>query len=124
MFRKAATASMENRSWPRRRRSTHRKRIIESVRLLTWENIVESRLDFAVASPEAMRAMVALETAVAKLGIERSLYELVKLRASQITGRAFCVDMHTTDALEAGETASSMSAVVAGRKGPRQNFRH
>src|SRR3546814_20965989 len=52
-----------------------------------------------------MRAMVALETAVAKLGIERSLYELVKLRASQLNGCAFCVDMHTPDALAAGETA-------------------
>ena len=79
---------------------------------------MESRLDFAAASPEAMRAMVALETAVAKLGIERSLYELVKLRASQINGCAFCVDMHTTDALKAGESTRRLNTVVAWRETP------
>lgn len=79
---------------------------------------MESRLDFAEASPKVMQAMVALETAVKKLGIEQSLYELVKLRASQINGCAFCVDMHTRDALAEGEDPRRLSTIIAWREAP------
>jgi AhpD family alkylhydroperoxidase len=51
----------------------------------------------------AQRAMMALENAVHESGLERSLIELVKMRSSQINGCAYCLDMHSKDALAAGE---------------------
>ncbi len=79
---------------------------------------MNARIDFYTASPDAMKAMMALETAVTKLGIEPPLMELVKLRASQINGCAFCVDMHYTDARKAGETERRLSSVVTWREAP------
>ena len=77
-----------------------------------------ARANFYTASPDAMKAMVALETAVGKLGLEPSLLELVKLRASQINGCAFCVDTHTTDARKAGETERRLHGVLVWRETP------
>ena len=76
------------------------------------------RLNFYTASPEAMKAMVALESTVNKLGLEPSLLELVKLRASQINGCAFCVDLHTNDAHKAGETSRRLHGVSVWRETP------
>jgi AhpD family alkylhydroperoxidase len=63
-----------------------------------------ARLDYGKASPEATRAVYALEMFVKGSGLDHSLLELIKLRASQINGCAFCVDMHWKDARAAGET--------------------
>jgi AhpD family alkylhydroperoxidase len=82
------------------------------------EKIMHARTDFYTASPDAMKAMVALEVAVSKLGLEPSLLELVKLRSSQINGCAFCVDMHTTDARKAGETDRRLHGVGVWRETP------
>lgn len=79
---------------------------------------MNARTDFYTASPDAMKAMIALEVAVNKLGLEAPLLELVKLRASQINGCAFCIDMHTTDARKAGETDRRMHGVAAWRETP------
>ena len=79
---------------------------------------MESRLDFYKASPEAIKAMIAFSAAAEKLGIEHSLLELVKLRASQINGCAFCIDMHSADARKAGETERRLYAVTAWRETP------
>lgn len=79
---------------------------------------MSQRTDFYTASPDAMKAMIALEVAVGKLGLEASLVELIKLRASQINGCAFCVDMHTTDMRKAGETERRISAVCVWRETP------
>jgi alkylhydroperoxidase family enzyme len=57
-----------------------------------------TRMNYAKAAPGAMRAMNGLETYLADCGLEPSLRELVKLRASQINGCAYCVDMHSLDA--------------------------
>ncbi len=65
---------------------------------------MEQRLDMYKANPEAIKAMMALEGAIGKLGLEQGLMELVRLRASQINGCAFCVDMHSADARKHGET--------------------
>jgi AhpD family alkylhydroperoxidase len=62
------------------------------------------RLDWAKLAPEAYKAMIRLDTA-AKLGVEPTLLNLVKIRASQINHCAFCLDMHSKDALAAGESA-------------------
>lgn len=79
---------------------------------------MNARANFYTASPDAMKAMMALETAVGKLGLEQSLLELVKLRASQINGCAFCVDTHTTDARKAGETERRLHGVSVWRETP------
>ncbi|AUG03242.1 MULTISPECIES: carboxymuconolactone decarboxylase family protein [Pseudomonas] len=79
---------------------------------------MQPRIDFYTASPDALKAMIALETAVSKLPLEKSLIELVKLRASQINGCAFCVDMHTADARKSGETERRLYAVSVWREAP------
>ena len=79
---------------------------------------MKPRIDFYTASPDALKAMIALETAVSKLPLEKTLIELVKLRASQINGCAFCIDMHTADAIKGGETPRRLFAVTAWREAP------
>ena len=73
-------------------------------------------LDFKQAA--TTQAMFALEQAVRASGLERSLLELVKIRASQINGCAYCIDMHTQDARAAGETEQRIYALSAWRETP------
>ncbi len=79
---------------------------------------MKQRLDFYKASPEAIKAMVALEVAVSKLGIDPALQELLRLRASQINGCAYCVDLHSGDARKKGETERRLYAVSVWRETP------
>ena len=79
---------------------------------------MQPRLDFYKASPESAKAMIALEGAVVKSGLEPELLELVKLRASQINGCAYCVDMHSTDARKRGESERRLHAVAVWRESP------
>lgn len=79
---------------------------------------MENRADFYKASPEALKAMIALETAVGKLGLEPALLELVKMRSSQINGCAFCLDMHSADARKGGETERRLHTLSAWRETP------
>ncbi|TDN61107.1 carboxymuconolactone decarboxylase family protein [Paraburkholderia sp. BL10I2N1] len=79
---------------------------------------MQSRLDFYKANPNAIKALLALEERIGKSSLEKSLTELVRLRASQINGCAFCVDMHTTDARKGGETERRLATVVAWRETP------
>jgi AhpD family alkylhydroperoxidase len=65
---------------------------------------MEPRLDIYKASSDALKVMPAFSAGTEKLGLEKPLLELVKLRASQINGCAFCVDMHAADARKGGET--------------------
>jgi AhpD family alkylhydroperoxidase len=76
------------------------------------------RLDFAKASPSAYKALLSLEHTVRESGLEPGLLELVKLRASQINGCGFCVDMHAGDARKAGETDRRLHAVAVWRETP------
>jgi AhpD family alkylhydroperoxidase len=62
------------------------------------------RLDWETLAPEAYKAMIRLDTA-AKIGVDPILLNLVKIRASQLNHCAFCLDMHSKDALAAGESA-------------------
>jgi AhpD family alkylhydroperoxidase len=80
--------------------------------------VMEQRLDFYQASPNAIKAMLALEAQIGKSTIEKPLADLVRLRASQINGCAFCVDMHATDARKGGETERRLAAVVVWRETP------
>ena len=77
-----------------------------------------ARLDYRKASPGVAQAMMALERHVAASAIEKPLYELVKVRASQINGCAYCLDMHTKDARAAGETEQRLYAVSVWRETP------
>lgn len=74
------------------------------------------RLNYGAADPKAMKAMLGLEEYASQAGIERSLYELVKTRASQINGCAYCLDMHTKDARHAGETEQRLYCLPAWRE--------
>lgn len=77
---------------------------------------MDRRLDFAAASPEGMHAMLAFEGFVRNCGLEMSLIELVKTRASQINGCAFCIHMHTRDARAAGESEERLYLLSAWRE--------
>jgi len=79
---------------------------------------VKARLNPYKASPAVMKAMEALETAIVGSGLEPSLIELVKTRASQINGCAFCIHMHTADARAHGETEERLYLLNAWRESP------
>ncbi|MFG2119132.1 carboxymuconolactone decarboxylase family protein [Streptomyces sp. NPDC048710] len=70
------------------------------------------RLSWAEHAPEVYKAMIRLDTA-AKQGLDPALYELVKIRASQLNHCAFCLDMHTKDALAAGESVERIVQLSA-----------
>ncbi len=74
------------------------------------------RFDYFKAAPTTMKGMLALEQAVRTSGLEYSLIELVKTRASQINGCAFCLHMHTRDARAAGEREERLHLLVAWRE--------
>jgi AhpD family alkylhydroperoxidase len=65
---------------------------------------MNTRFDWFKASPAAAQALLKLQTYVNDVGLDHTLLELVKLRTSQINGCAYCIDMHTKDARDAGET--------------------
>lgn len=79
---------------------------------------MEQRLDFYTASPGVVPAMLGLEARVTASGLEKSLAELVRLRASQINGCAFCLDMHVTEARKDGEDERRLATVAAWRETP------
>lgn len=76
------------------------------------------RIAYRKIAPEVMKAMVGLEAQVRRGSLERSLLELMKIRASQINGCAYCIDMHTKDARAAGETEQRIYALSAWREAP------
>ena len=79
---------------------------------------MKPRLDPNAASPDAVRALLALSAYVESCGLERSLLELVKIRASQINGCAYCLHMHTRDARARGETEERLYLLSAWRESP------
>lgn len=79
---------------------------------------MSERIDYSKASPAAFRAMFGLERYIRGCGLEASLLELVKMRASQINGCAFCLDMHSKDARAAGETEQRLYLLSAWREAP------
>jgi len=79
---------------------------------------MESRLDYPKLAPGGYRAMLGLETYVSQCGLEPALLELIKIRASQINGCAYCLDMHTKDARVLGESEQRIYALDAWRETP------
>lgn len=70
------------------------------------------------SAPDGIKAMMALEASFEKSGLEEGMRHLVKLRASQINGCAFCIHMHTTDARKHGETEMRLYMLNAWRESP------
>jgi AhpD family alkylhydroperoxidase len=79
---------------------------------------VEVRLAVDDLAPGMMKAMNALDAAARKTSLEPSLLELVRTRASQLNGCAYCVDMHATDARKGGETERRLYALPVWRETP------
>ena len=79
---------------------------------------MESRLEIQKVAPQAYRTMASLETYVRNSGLEESLLLLMKLRASQMNGCSYCIDMHTKDARANGESEQRLYALTAWRETP------
>jgi AhpD family alkylhydroperoxidase len=79
---------------------------------------MEPRLDYRKFSPEPLQAMLAMEKYIAGCGLDHKFVHLLKLRASQINGCAYCIDMHSIDARAAGETEQRLYALDAWRETP------
>jgi AhpD family alkylhydroperoxidase len=79
---------------------------------------MEPRINYAKTAPAAVKAMRGLESYVKQSGLEPSLIELVKVRASQMNGCAYCIDMHTKDARAEGESEQRLYALSAWHETP------
>jgi AhpD family alkylhydroperoxidase len=77
---------------------------------------METRIKIQEVEPEAFQAMYALENYVRNSGLDKRLYELIKIRASQMNGCAFCLNMHTKDARKLGETEQRIYLLNAWRE--------
>ncbi|HEX2355443.1 MAG TPA: carboxymuconolactone decarboxylase family protein [Micromonosporaceae bacterium] len=77
-----------------------------------------ARMDLAAKAPAAYKAMLVLDRAAHQTALPKPLLELVKLRASQINGCVYCVDMHGADAKAGGETDARLFAVAVWRDAP------
>jgi len=90
--------------------------------VVTVTETAQPRIDYKKVAPEVIEAMQGLEECVykgdRKAGLERSILHLVKLRASQINGCAWCIDMHTKDARAEGETEQRLYLIPAWRDAP------
>lgn len=78
----------------------------------------EQRLSVHDADPAAYDAVLGLERYMRRSGMDERLYELVKIRASQLNGCAFCLDMHNRDARAAGEDQRRLDVLSAWREAP------
>jgi len=81
------------------------------------------RINYLQASPGGFKAMRQLQAHVDGCGLEHKLLELVKMRASQINGCAYCLDMHSKDARAAGETEQRLYVLDAWREAPFYSVR-
>ena len=79
---------------------------------------MKPRLDIGAVSPAAYRSMLGLEKFIHESGIEPKLVHLLKMRASQINGCAYCLDMHSKDARAEGETEQRLYGLDAWREAP------
>ncbi len=79
---------------------------------------MEPRIDYGKAAPDAVAAMRVLETCVRRSGLDAALLELVKTRASQLNGCAYCIDMHTKDARARGESEQRLYGLAAWQETP------
>lgn len=76
------------------------------------------RMNHRTANPAGFTALLKLEEEAKKMGLDPVMYEIIKIRASQINGCAFCVDMHTSDLRNQGETEQRLNLIVVWRESP------
>jgi AhpD family alkylhydroperoxidase len=79
---------------------------------------MKPRMNYYQAAPETIKALRAVEAQILASGLEKSLIELVKTRASQINGCAYCISVHTADARKQGETEERLYLLNAWRESP------
>ncbi|WP_026994887.1 carboxymuconolactone decarboxylase family protein [Flectobacillus major] len=77
---------------------------------------MQKRLNIKDAAPNALKAMIGLETYLSKCSISKSTKELIKIRASQVNGCAYCINIHTQDAIKNGETNQRIFLLNAWRE--------
>lgn len=77
---------------------------------------MQARMDYFKEAPELMQAMLTMEQTAKNSGLDKFLYELVKMRASQINGCAYCLYMHSTDTRKMGETEMRLYMLNAWRE--------
>jgi AhpD family alkylhydroperoxidase len=78
----------------------------------------QERMDYRKAAPGGVRALLGMEHYLATCGLEQSLMDLVKLRASQINGCAYCIDMHSKDLRAKGESEQRIYELDAWEETP------
>ena len=79
---------------------------------------MDQRIEYGRISPTAVQALRGVEKYVRESSLDRTMVELMKVRASQLNGCAYCIDMHTKDARAAGETEQRLYAVSVWREAP------
>src|SRR5215471_1558999 len=79
---------------------------------------MQARLNYRHIAPNALKTMLDIEAYLARTGLERPLLHLIRMRASQINGCAYCLDMHSKDARAEGETEQRLYALDAWRETP------
>jgi AhpD family alkylhydroperoxidase len=79
---------------------------------------ITSRIDVQQAAPELYRAMLRLDTAVGNSGLDAQLQDLFKFRVAQINGCAYCLDMHSRDAVAGGERPERLYVLAGWREAP------
>ena len=84
---------------------------------------MKARINLMNVNPGIIQAMLGLEKQVSKAGLDTKLLDLVRMRASQINGCAYCLDMHSKDARAAGETEQRLYGLNAWRETPYYSAR-
>ena len=84
---------------------------------------MKARIDLMHVSPGIIHAMLGLERQIQKAGLDSKLLDLVRMRASQINGCAYCLDMHSKDARAKGETEQRLYGLEAWRETPYYSAR-
>ncbi|MGO4291783.1 carboxymuconolactone decarboxylase family protein [Chitinophaga sp. RAB17] len=79
---------------------------------------MEARMDIYKLVPGALKALTGLQDFINSIGLDKTLSELIKIRASQINGCAFCLNMHTKDARKMGETEQRIYGLNAWHEAP------
>ena len=79
---------------------------------------MQKRVHINEAEPEAFKTMLGMESYIRSTGLPPLLLELIKVRASDLNGCAYCIDMHTQEALEKGETTRRLFAIAAWKESP------
>ncbi|PYT19376.1 MAG: carboxymuconolactone decarboxylase [Acidobacteria bacterium] len=79
---------------------------------------MQPRIDYTKYAKEALKSMFGLEKYISESGLDHKLIHLIKMRASQINGCAYCIDMHSKDARALGETEQRLYELDAWRETP------